>query len=61
MTLDNLLQIGKLKPHKTSREEIAKLMAAVRRNLKDAHIVASARKRDSTLPTKRSCNARLSQ
>lgn len=37
MTLDNLLQIGKLKPHKTSREEIAKLMAAVRRNLKDAH------------------------
>lgn len=38
MTLDNLLQIGKLKPHKTSREEIAKFMAAVRRNLKDAHI-----------------------
>ena len=37
MTLENLLQIGKLKPHKTTREEIARLLAAVRRNLKDAH------------------------
>ena len=39
MTLDNLLQIGKLKPHKTTREEIARLLAAMRRNLKDAHNV----------------------
>lgn len=38
MILDNLLQIGKLKPHKPSSEEIAKLMAAVWRNLKDAHV-----------------------
>ena len=37
MTLENLLRIGKLKPHKTTREEIARLLAAVRRNLKDAH------------------------
>lgn len=34
MTLENLAQIGKLKPHKTTREEIARLLAAVRRNLK---------------------------
>jgi len=38
MTLENLLQIGKLKPHKATREEIGKLLAAVARNLKDAHI-----------------------
>jgi hypothetical protein len=38
MTLDNLVQIGKLKPHKTSREEIARLLTAVQRNLKDAHV-----------------------
>lgn len=38
MTLENLAQIGKLKPHKTTREEIARLLAAVRRNLKDARI-----------------------
>lgn len=36
MTLENLVQIGKLKPHKTTRAEIARLLAAVRRNLKDA-------------------------
>lgn len=36
MTLENLAQIGKLKPHKTTRAEIARLLAAVRRNLKDA-------------------------
>ena len=36
MTLENLALIGKLKPHKTTREEIARLLAAVRRNLKDA-------------------------
>lgn len=38
MTLENLAQIGKVKPHSTSREEIARLMAAVRRNLKDARL-----------------------
>lgn len=36
MTLENLAQIGKLKPYKATREEIARLLAAVRRNLKDA-------------------------
>lgn len=36
MTLENLVRIGKLRPHKTTREEIAKLLAAVRRNLKDS-------------------------
>lgn len=39
MTLENLLRIGKLKPHKTTREEIVRLLAAMRRNLKDAHNV----------------------
>lgn len=38
MTLDNLLQIGKVKAHKPTREEIQRLLAAVRRNLKDAHL-----------------------
>lgn len=38
MTLENLAQLGKLKPHKSTREEIVRLLAAVRRNLKDAHI-----------------------
>jgi hypothetical protein len=36
MTLENLLRIGRLKPHKATREEIARLLAAMRRNLKDA-------------------------
>jgi len=36
MTLENLAQIGKLKPHKTTHDEIARMLAAVRRNLKDA-------------------------
>ncbi|MHB1529361.1 MAG: DNA-binding protein [Acidiferrobacteraceae bacterium] len=36
MTLENLAQIGKLKAHKTTHEEIARLLAAARRNLKDA-------------------------
>ena len=40
MTLENLAQIGKLKPHKTTREEIARLLAAVRRNLKDAKLTS---------------------
>lgn len=38
MTLENLVQIGKLKAHKPTREEITKLLAAARRNLKDAHV-----------------------
>jgi uncharacterized protein (UPF0332 family) len=38
MTLENLVNVGKLKPHKTTPEEVAKLLAAVRRNLKDAHV-----------------------
>ena len=37
MTLENLLRIGKLKPHKTTREEVIRLLTAMRRNLKDAH------------------------
>ncbi len=36
MTLENLLRIGKLKPHKSTREEVARLLTAMRRNLKDA-------------------------
>jgi hypothetical protein len=36
MTLENLLRIGKLKPHKTTREEVGRLLAAMRRNLQDA-------------------------
>jgi len=35
MTLENLLQIGKLKSHKPSQAEIQRLLAAARRNLKD--------------------------
>lgn len=38
MTLENLAQIGKLKPHNVTREEIARLMAAARRNLADARL-----------------------
>lgn len=46
MTLENLAQIGKLKPHRPTREEIGKLLAAVRRNLKDArHTGLSAESR----------------
>lgn len=40
MTLENLFQIGKVKPHKTTRAEIAQLLAAVQRNLKDARLDA---------------------
>lgn len=40
MTLENLAKIGKLKPHKTSREEIARLLAAVHRNMKDARLTS---------------------
>ena len=38
MTLENLAQIGKLKPHKPTHEEITKLLAGVRRDLKDARV-----------------------
>lgn len=36
MTLNNLVRVGKLKPHKPSPEEILRLLNAARRNLKDA-------------------------
>ncbi len=36
MILENLVRIGKLARHESSREEIARLLAAVKRNLKDA-------------------------
>ncbi|MBK8163567.1 MAG: hypothetical protein IPK65_10640 [Gammaproteobacteria bacterium] len=34
--MENLVRIGKLARHDPSREEIARLLAAVKRNLKDA-------------------------
>lgn len=37
MTLENLQRIGKLRPHKITREEVARLLSAIRRNLKDAY------------------------
>ncbi len=40
MTLQNLLEIGQLKDHETTPEEIQTLLAAVRRNLIDAQIEA---------------------
>ena len=36
MTLDNLLGIGKLKPHKPSRVEVARLVASAEASLRDA-------------------------
>jgi protein-L-isoaspartate O-methyltransferase len=39
MTLDNLAKIGRLKEHVVSKEEIAELLAAARRNLDDALVV----------------------
>ena len=36
MTLDNLLRIGKLKPHAADRAEIARLLESARRALADA-------------------------
>ena len=36
MTLDNLLRIGKLKPHEPSKVEIERLLAAAERALADA-------------------------
>ena len=38
MTLENLVRIGKLKPHEPSRSEIARLLAAAERNLRDARV-----------------------
>jgi hypothetical protein len=38
MTLDNLLNIGQLKPHETSKEEVCRLLDAARRNLADAEV-----------------------
>ena len=40
MTLENLLQIGRLKPHATDRDEIQRLLEAARRNLADAEVTA---------------------
>ena len=37
MTLDNLARIGRLKAHVASKDEIADLLAAARRNLEDTH------------------------
>ena len=36
MTLDNLAKIGRLKPHVTSKPEIADLLTAARRDLEDS-------------------------
>lgn len=36
MSLDNLVKVGRLKPHATSRAEISDLLAAARRNLNDS-------------------------
>lgn len=38
MTLENLARIGKLKPHSPTRDEIARLIAAAQRNLRDARV-----------------------
>ena len=38
VTLRNLLKIGQLKEHVASAEEIARLLAAAQRNLRDAHV-----------------------
>ena len=38
MTLENLQQIGRLKPHATDRAEIRRLLEAARRNLADAGV-----------------------
>ena len=38
MTLQNLAKIGQLNPHKATAEEVARLLAAVRRNLADAEV-----------------------
>jgi hypothetical protein len=38
MTLENLVRIGRLKPHEPSRAEIVRLLAAAERNLRDARV-----------------------
>ena len=38
MTLENLVRIGKLKPHEPAREEIARLLVAAERNIRDARV-----------------------
>jgi len=38
MTLENLARVGKVKSHKTTREEITRLLSAARRSLKDARL-----------------------
>jgi len=38
MTLENLVKIGKLKPHEQSKEELCRLLSAARRNLADARL-----------------------
>lgn len=40
MTLENLLKIGQLKSHVTSKEEVQRLLGAARRNLADAEVEA---------------------
>ena len=42
MSLENLAAIGRLKPHAATREEIAKLLAAAERNLRDAARIANS-------------------
>jgi hypothetical protein len=38
MTLENLVRIGKLKPHQATSEEIARLLVAAQRNIRDARV-----------------------
>lgn len=38
MSLDNLVKIHQITPHTTSPMEVQRLVAATRRNLKDAHV-----------------------
>jgi hypothetical protein len=38
MTLSNLARIGQLKPHNATAQEVCRLLAAARRNMKDAGI-----------------------
>ena len=49
MTLENLAGIGKLKPHAATRDEVAKLLAAAERNLRDA------RRRENSDGTRYTC------
>lgn len=40
MTLENLLKIGQLKPHETSKEEVSRLLDAARRNIADSEVTS---------------------